>query len=98
MSECLLPILEEEWKKPTVSAPERSLITPLGLVEGDVLLYLEAYGSTTLRQLIRELEWPTSLVTMAVGALVREGLIRAVQHELEVFVQPVAARPKARCA
>jgi DNA-binding MarR family transcriptional regulator len=63
-----------------------SLITPLGLVEGDVLTYLEEHGATSVRRLIRALDWPAPMVLMAVGALVRERLVRAVQHDLEVIV------------
>jgi hypothetical protein len=99
MSEVLLPMVEEEWKKPPIDAdpafppPEAStrdasLMSPLGVVEGEVLMYLEEHGATTLRQLTRELAWPASMVMMAVGALVRESLARAVQHELEIVIEP----------
>jgi hypothetical protein len=64
-----------------------SLMTPLGVVEGDILAYLEAHGATPLRRLVRELEWPSPMVMMGVGALVRERLIQARQHELEVIVE-----------
>ena len=95
MSEVMLPMIEEEWKKPPVREREQStsLMTPLGLIEGEVLTHVEGYGATALRRLIRELEWPATLVMMAVGALVREGLIRAVQHDLEIILQPVTAFP-----
>ena len=66
----------------------RSLVTSLGIIGGEVLLHLDVHGATPMRRLIRELEWPSPLVTMAIGALVREGLIRARQHELEVIVEP----------
>ncbi len=65
----------------------RSLMTPLGLVEGDILTRLEGHGATTLRRLIRELDWPAPMVMMAVGALTRAGLVRAVRHDLEVVVE-----------
>ena len=66
----------------------RSLVTSLGIIEGEVLLHLDVHGATPMRRLIRELEWPSSLVTMAIGALIREGLAVARQHELEVIVEP----------
>ena len=66
-----------------------SLMTTLGFVEGEALTYLGTHGATTLRRLIRELEWSSQMVTMAVGALVRQGLARAKQHELEVIVEAV---------
>ena len=67
---------------------ERSLVTSLGIIEGEVLLYLDVHGATPVRRLIRELEWPSPLVTMGVGALIREGLVQASQRELEVIVEP----------
>jgi hypothetical protein len=64
-----------------------SLMTPLGLTTGDVLTEVDSSGAITLRRLIRKLDWPVYLVLMAVGALVRQGLIRATQRELEVVVE-----------
>lgn len=80
-----VPTVEEIWKRLMVHEP--SLMTPLGLLSGEVLTYLEAHGATPMRRLIRELSWPSTMVTMAVGALVREGLAQAVQHDLEVIVE-----------
>lgn len=64
------------------------LITTLGLVAGDVLLYLERRGATTLRGLARELQWPVQMIVMGVGALIREGLVRGVAQDLDVLVEP----------
>lgn len=89
MTEALLPLAEEAWKKPPAHVEDTPLITTLGLIEGEVLTFLEDHGATTLRGLIRELEWPARMVMMAVGALVREHLVRAAQHELEVILEPV---------
>ena len=63
-----------------------SVLTELELAEGDVLMYLERFGTTALRRLVRELDWPAGLVMMAIGALIREGLVRATRHELEVLL------------
>lgn len=93
MSETLLPMLEEEWKKPPFLSKAGSLLTPLGVVGGEVLIYLEQYGATPLRRLTRELEWPSPMIMMAVGALIREGLARASQHELEVIVESIPQSP-----
>ncbi|MBI1952636.1 MAG: hypothetical protein HYT90_05645 [Candidatus Omnitrophica bacterium] len=88
MSEFLLPMAEDEWKKPAAEQPQApSLMTRLALVEGEVLTYLEDRGTTTLRRLIRDLEWAAPLVMMGVGALIRAGLVRATQHDLEVLVE-----------
>ena len=70
-----------------------SLMTPLGLISGDVLTYLEERGTTTVRRLVREVEWPSQMITMAIGSLIREGLVRAVQHDLEVIVEAVSEKP-----
>jgi len=64
-----------------------SVVTLVGLVEGDVLAYLEGHGSATLRELIRALEWSAPLVTMGVGALIRQGLVRGIRHDLEVVLE-----------
>ena len=93
MSETLLPMVEEEWKKPPLLFKAGSLLTPLGVVGGEVLIYLEQYGATPLRRLTRELEWPSPMIMMAVGALIREGLARASQHELEVIVESIPQSP-----
>ena len=63
------------------------IITNLGIISGEILTDLEQHGSSTMRRLIRELSWPMPLVVMAIGALVREGLIRASQHDLEVVIE-----------
>lgn len=88
MSETLVPLVDEEWKKPPQDAGP-SIMTPLGLAAGDVLVHLEAYGVTPLRVLIRALPHPAPIVTMAVGALIRQGLVRGVRHELELIVEQV---------
>jgi len=75
------------WSKPARAAGP-SLMTTLGVVSGEVLTCLEEHGTTSLRRVIRELAWPSQLVVMAVGALVRDGLVRAEQHDLEVLLEP----------
>ena len=64
------------------------MVTMLGVVEGDILNFLETHGTLTLRRLIRMVEWPTMMVVMGVGALIREGLVRAVRRETEVVLEP----------
>ena len=66
-----------------------SLMTPLALVQGDILTQLEEYGATTLRHLIRSLEWPSRMVMMGVGGLIRQGLVRGVQLELDVVIEVI---------
>ena len=101
MGETLIPLAEQEWRDPAVEhlgarpieAP--SLMTVIGLAEGEVLLHLEANGATPLRGLIRALPQPAPIVTMAIGSLIRKGLIRAVPHELEVVLEPAGAHQEA---
>ncbi len=65
-----------------------AVITMLGLASGEILTYLERHGTTAVRRLIRDLSWPAPVVLMAVGALIRDGLVRATQHDLEVILEP----------
>ena len=64
------------------------LIPSLGLVEGEVLSYLEEHGEATLHGLTRVLDWSTAPIAMAVGAVIREGLVRGIRHDLEVVLEP----------
>ena len=64
-----------------------STVTALGVIEGEVLLYLDVHGAAPIRQLVRELPWPDSMVAATVGALVREGLIRVRRQGSETVVE-----------
>ena len=66
-----------------------ALVTQLGVIEGELLTYVEEHGATPIRRLIRESEWPMPMVTMALGALAREGLVRLIRHDLETIVEQV---------
>ena len=92
MDMTLPPLAEGNWSGSSDSEKAAtSLMTRLGIIEGEALTYLEQHETTSLRQLIRDLEWPSSLVMMAVGALVRSKLVRATQLELEIVLEPVRA-------
>ena len=71
---------------------DASLMTLIGSAEGEILTRLEGRRPSTLRGLIRQLPWPAHLTTMAVGGLIRAGLIRARQQGGEVLVEPATAR------
>ena len=78
MSELLWPRVKEEWKKlPEVQMAETSLMTSVGLVSGAVLLHLEEWGLATLHELLESVEGSVETMLMAIGALLREGLIEA---------------------
>lgn len=67
-----------------------SLKAPLGIIEEEALAQLASFGPTSLRTLIRQMRWPSRYVTMAVGALVHEGLVRAQERELDIIVGPAS--------
>ena len=50
------PVIFEQDQAQRIS-PTPSMMTTLGLAEGEVLEHLERYGSAWLRDLTRELEW-----------------------------------------
>jgi hypothetical protein len=64
-----------------------SLVTVVGLVEGEVLTHLEEHGATVLRTLIRALEWSAAKVLMGVGALARRGLVSIVQQDGTLIIE-----------
>lgn len=90
MSEMMFPAIEGEGMRSPERTTGPSIVTLVGLVEGDVLTYLDTHRATPLRRLARELEWPSAMVFMGVGALIRQGLARGVQHDLEVIVEPAS--------
>ena len=85
-----LPMENEEWDRIGVHIDDASLMTPLGLVEGEVLDYVEEKGSSMLVSVIRDLAWPAPVVVMAVGALVREGLIRAKKRDQGIELESLS--------
>ena len=93
----LLPTGEEARSASPSSVEEMSLATSLRLIEVEILKYLELRRTTTLRELIRQLEWPSRLIMMAIGALVHERQVRAIQHELEVSIETVDGASLSRC-
>lgn len=62
------------------------LMTRLGIVEGEILQALETNGDLTLHRLMEILEWQPCEIAMAVGSLLRQGLIRSVEMGEEVFL------------
>ena len=78
-----MPEMQPTEEADALTTPESSLMTVLGIAEGDVLEYLEGHGAASLYRVIQTQEWPSSMVIMAVGALIRQGLIRGDQRRLE---------------
>lgn len=67
---------------------ELDLITPLGVVEGEILSVLDEREKATVGELQMELDQPRSLVMMAAGALIREGLVRGIKQEADFVIVP----------
>ncbi|MBI2093777.1 MAG: hypothetical protein HYT88_03530 [Candidatus Omnitrophica bacterium] len=63
-----------------------SIITELGLTEGEVLTHLEESGPTGLRRLTLLLARPPHYVVMAVGSLIRQGLIKDFRGDWDLVV------------
>ena len=85
MREYLKIITEDDLRSQNSSAglpsgkKEVDLTSLIGLLEGEILALLEKEGALKFRSVLKTLRRPTHLTTMAAGALIRSGLIRAVE-------------------
>jgi len=78
------------WKMMAKAKSEGvSLKAVLGIVEGEILLYLEEHGFGRLRKIVRDLDWPMDEIIIAVGALIHEGLVEVRRDRFGVLLQPV---------
>ncbi len=66
--------------------PSESVNTTLGLIGGEVLLSLETCGPVSLGDVVSKLEWPSELVYMAVGSLIRRHMVGASFRGDEIVV------------
>jgi hypothetical protein len=87
----VMPALETMGTYPRQEKAIRrmSLMTSLGLIEGNILKRLED-GAVVIQDLIHELEWPAHMVLMAAGSLIRRGYVRGIQHEAVLVLEPIA--------
>jgi hypothetical protein len=60
-------------------------------MEGEVLEFVEKKGVTTFRHARKELEGSPDDIAMAVGSLVRQGVLRGVQKGKHLYLEPVAS-------
>lgn len=68
-----LPTDKKEWQKATV---HQGLFTTIGLVEGEILNFMEGKEEVALTDIVQHLDGlPWSTIIMGIGALIREGLI-----------------------
>lgn len=63
------------------------LITRLALIEGSILERLERERIMALQELMEELEWEPCAIAMAVGSLVRQGIIRTKEQDQDIFIE-----------
>lgn len=65
------------------------LLTRLEIIEGQILEHLEKKEITPLRELMDELNWQPCAISMAVGSLVRQGVVKCAEYGKEVFIGSV---------
>ncbi len=63
------------------------LMMRLALVEGNILEQLENEKVIMLRELMENLEWEPCAIAMAVGSLVRQGVIQCNESGRDVFIE-----------
>lgn len=83
-----MPMMVQAQEETTAAAP---LITAIGLIEGDLLETLESRGPMSAYRLVHTQDCPASLVLMAIGDLIRTGLIQGTEARLELTSE-LAAR------
>ncbi len=63
------------------------LMTRLAQIEGSILERLENEKVMAIRELMEDLEWEPCAVTMAVGSLMRQGMIQCAEYSKDVFLE-----------
>ncbi len=63
------------------------LVTRLGLIEGDILEQFELDKIINLRELMDIMKWEPCAIAMAVGSLIRQGMVSGTEHGHEVFLE-----------
>ncbi len=76
-------ILPEDGEAP-------SLFTLVGMAETEILQLLERQGRMTLHRLVQALEWPSGVIVMAAGVLIREQRVQGRQRDFEVILERLA--------
>ena len=64
-----------------------ALMTKLGVLEGIILEKLDEARIVTLQELMETLQYNPCVITMAVGSLIRQGVIRGREHGQDVFLE-----------
>lgn len=67
-----------------------ALITQLGMIEGEILSHLEEEDGSSASQLLGTIPARPELVLMAIGSLIRQGLVRvAPAAGPDLLLEPV---------
>jgi len=73
-----------------------ALITKLGMIEGEILSHLETEGPTNVQDLLSRLPWRSESLLMAIGSLIRQGLVRGIQQNTDLLLEQVREQPVPR--
>ena len=76
-------INEKKMKKPPI---QTSIMTSLGLIKGEILEHLEERGLTTQNEMLSSLQWPSVLISISIGDLINDGMIRAKKFNGELVL------------
>lgn len=63
------------------------LMTRLALIEGSIIEKLEDEKAMTLRELMKDVEWEPCAVSMAIGSLIRQGMVRCREYDKHVLLE-----------
>jgi hypothetical protein len=84
-----IPMQSQDWAKTGIGQENQSLMTPIALVEGEVLETIESRGPVDLSRVLKTTKQPKPLVVMSVGALVRDGLVRATKSKQHIVLESI---------
>jgi hypothetical protein len=81
---------DNDWGLIGESQDGSSLMTTLSIVEGALLTFLEEeQGETSVQDAINHINYPATLLLMAVGSLVRRRLILATKMDTDILLETV---------
>jgi len=76
----------EQWEELGVKRNGASLLTPVSLVEGEILEFMETRSKTTLSEIVAHLSWPVPIIMIGVGGLINQGLLIAMRHDTFILL------------
>jgi hypothetical protein len=63
---------------------------PLGVMEGEVLAYIDRYGPTPFQTVLKELRGPAPRIAKAVALLIGQGVLRGFLRNDTLYLEPVS--------